>query len=1002
MGKTFQLFGTEVQFPYEPYAVQYALMEKILRACEGGCNALLESPTGSGKSLSLLCSVLAWQNKLKQKLKQKQILREENGRERFSIQSQETLNATSVIQQDKQISFSETEQEGSVPQLANKRLSSTSDDDFQEPLRFRPNYDRPIAEICSSQSGDNTLDEEDHSNESDTVTHIPTIFFATRTHSQLGQVVQELHRTSYRPKMDILASRNHYCIQKKVAASQNKNEECKKLLEERLCSYAFGVEKVHRTKELSKVWDIEDLVKVGRRHNMCPYFASQELMKDAELIFCPYSYLLDPVVRNAMQVNLHDSIIILDEAHNIEDICRETASCEVSVEDLEQARTELEQLQSSPTVAGSMREHLSLISSFILGITSWCHEQDINDNFSTDKNDFERETCSFTGEALIEALDSCGVNSSNYIVLRTSFKKISNSELYIQTETERGKRSTLSSWASILLESIFNVLEFIFGSEVEHSNDYLLILMKTRKSTSWSIRLCLWCLDPAVSFSFLKQHSRCIILTSGTLTPMDSFSSELGIHFDIVHSFPHVIDVKSQVCAIASSYGPNKTEYDSTFMASNSIAYHDALGEALIDYCRVIPDGLLCFFPSYRLLESVTRRWHQSGCWKEIETQKQIFTEPTSYERINFDSVLLSYYQAVRSSQGALLLAVCRGKVSEGMDFKDKYARGVIVIGIPYPNLRDPQVIQKKKYNDTYSAKKKLLSGQRWYTLQAFRALNQAIGRCIRHRHDYGVIILLDKRYGRNDVQTNLPKWLFSQVRTGISHQESVSLLEAFMKYHQEAEHLLLKGSNKRVISPPKRGTTGRREGNRGGRDQFSWEQVKEDKYRENYLGHSLHAPVGLSAKNKDFNWFVKPKQKTNTSAPNEELVRIQKQEEIMRQAILQGLSTQDAVSLAIQKLEKEQEVATTGQEQKQEKDEKAELEQPKDIPEEEKRSHHHHHRRHHGRDSSRRKDREHIGDRRHRIEKRTHSHRSHPSSRRHRQGKVSDDTARVEKCRYR
>lgn len=41
---------------------------------------------------------------------------------------------------------------------------------------------------------------------------------------------------------------------------------------------------------------------------------------------------------------------------------------------------------------------------------------------------------------------------------------------------------------------------------------------------------------------------------------------------------------------------------------------------------------------------------------------------------------------------GALFLAVCRGKVSEGLDFADNNARAVIVVGIPYPNVKDTQV----------------------------------------------------------------------------------------------------------------------------------------------------------------------------------------------------------------------------------------------------------------------------------------------------------------------
>jgi Rad3-related DNA helicase len=49
----------------QAYGVQLGFMSKVLQALGSQENALLEAPTGSGKTLSLLCAALSWQRKLK-------------------------------------------------------------------------------------------------------------------------------------------------------------------------------------------------------------------------------------------------------------------------------------------------------------------------------------------------------------------------------------------------------------------------------------------------------------------------------------------------------------------------------------------------------------------------------------------------------------------------------------------------------------------------------------------------------------------------------------------------------------------------------------------------------------------------------------------------------------------------------------------------------------------------------------------------------------------------
>ena len=65
-GGVYHVAGVPVEFPYKPYGTQLAFMGRVIATLDrarrqGQSHALLESPTGTGKSLSLLCSALAWQ-----------------------------------------------------------------------------------------------------------------------------------------------------------------------------------------------------------------------------------------------------------------------------------------------------------------------------------------------------------------------------------------------------------------------------------------------------------------------------------------------------------------------------------------------------------------------------------------------------------------------------------------------------------------------------------------------------------------------------------------------------------------------------------------------------------------------------------------------------------------------------------------------------------------------------------------------------------------------------
>jgi Rad3-related DNA helicase len=203
-------------------------------------------------------------------------------------------------------------------------------------------------------------------------------------------------------------------------------------------------------------------------------------------------------------------------------------------------------------------------------------------------------------------------------------------------------------------------------------------------------------------------------------------------------------------------------------------AFQDALGDAIERLVRAIPHGVLIFLPSYTLFATLRRRWGETRRWDTIGGAKRLFCEPQSATQREFSAMLSDYYAAAETPIGAVLFAVFRGRCSEGMDFADGRARAVIGVGLPLPNLKSGLIEAKMAYNQARVSGDRL-SGNAWYTLQAWRALNQALGRCIRHRTDHGALILIDARFAERNGLASLSRW----VRERMAPTGSVDALEA-------------------------------------------------------------------------------------------------------------------------------------------------------------------------------------------------------------------------------
>ena len=641
--------GVRVHFPEgrTPFPQQIGVMQKIITSIEHSGNALLESPTGTGKTLAILCAALSWQKR-----------------------------------------------------------------------RFDAECEAYMAEVKKPRPSDEC---------GPALPRRIKVFYSSRTHTQLSQVTVELKRCP--PALTdglsvcVLASREQYCVHPTVSASSNKNDACAAAVADSKCVYYTAAHFLTRQIK-SNIMDIEDLVIKGKKELSCPFHASKRAMPDADLVFLPYSYLIDPSIRSSSGVGdqIAGGIVIFDEAHNVEDVSRDAASVEISVAALATMAMQLDLVGSRNS--GS-RGACDTLATFCRALSVWAR-------------DLLDVDVVLEGEAAVVSMQAGGIYMTREYI--TGLFTSSNALRSVEDATVLQLNSLM--WCMRYLE--------------DNKDDYR--VAKTVKGGG--PHLCVWCMSPAVAFKTLAKTTRTLVLTSGTLSPLSTFAGELGVEFAQTLEASHVCNTSTQLISLAIQKVGNEP-LDCTFRNASRPEFQNAVGQAIKLVVGATPGGTLVFFPSYTMLERCCILWKSSGLWKEMEQGKKISME-TKGGSDKFDKAIAQYRTHCRTKGGAVFFAVFRGKLSEGIDFRDEQARAVVIIGIPFPNTMDLVVGLKKKYQDQ---RKKALTGDQWYRQQAYRALNQALGRVIRHKDDYGAIILLDRRFGDSDVVKNLSKWMRGTVR---------------------------------------------------------------------------------------------------------------------------------------------------------------------------------------------------------------------------------------------
>lgn len=108
------------------------------------------------------------------------------------------------------------------------------------------------------------------------------------------------------------------------------------------CFYSKATIENLREESLVDILDIEELVKVSKSENGCPYYSSRLAAKDAHVVMIPYQMLLHKRTRVQSGLDLTNSIVIIDEAHNLVDSLTSVYSVEITLAQLQIARDQLD------------------------------------------------------------------------------------------------------------------------------------------------------------------------------------------------------------------------------------------------------------------------------------------------------------------------------------------------------------------------------------------------------------------------------------------------------------------------------------------------------------------------------------------------------------------------------------------------------------------------------------------------------------------------------------
>ena len=529
------------------------------------------------------------------------------------------------------------------------------------------------------------------------------IIYATRTHEQARQVLEEMERINIKASAQYsavnLASRHHLCLDRRCSqlSAGDGFEACRILREEDRCAYRWNLKSF--AVRLPPILSIGDLRRVGNAKRVCPYYLARKAAESYRVVVAPYQYVFDPAIRERVGLQLAESFLVFDEAHNADAIGLDVLSDTLSDRALSQAKQELQSIGKPSEILDGLIDYLNV---------------NVSD-----------ATAAKPGHELYNDMKLALAGVSIASIIDSYSKAV---ELIRTRKAERGEPPICH---------LAGVLSFLSLLETSSKECYVALYRRTK----YGLKLIEYrCLDPSLATTPVIDQVHGTLIMSGTLAPIELFTQILALSKAQARTYSAIAKPENIRLRIDSSV--------STRFSERGEAMMHRYGEKIAETISSTPNGVLVFFPQRGFMLKALDQWQKIGIVEQRDGSmllggKRVYVEG---EDAAENRTIVEEYKRTAQGEGAVLLCVFRGRNAEGSNFPDEQARGVILVGVPYADISDPFV----KARIEYLNRKERGLGERWYVMDAFRAANQAIGRGIRHREDWCIFTLMDQRYSVN------------------------------------------------------------------------------------------------------------------------------------------------------------------------------------------------------------------------------------------------------------